>query len=57
MKVWFTDEYMLHSASICKVFSSGQYYKEISDGKFSHFDMIENSLMISMGAVEYGLSV
>ena len=29
----------------------------ISGGKFSHFDMIVNSLMISMGAVECGLSV
>ena len=29
----------------------------ISGGKFSHFDTIENSLMISMGAVEYWLPV
>ena len=29
----------------------------VSGGKFSHFDMIVNSLMISMRAVECGLSV
>ena len=28
---------------------------KISGGKFSHFDMIVNSLMISMGAVECDL--
>ena len=29
----------------------------VSGGKLSHFDMIENSLMISMRAVEYWLPV
>ena len=32
-------------------------FMAVSGGKFSHFDMIVNSLMISMRAVECGLSV